>query len=160
MKKENEEMKKMRDDLNAEYDKIANEYFVVVEFTFRTVYVSKSGKVYYGPEEKDSKDINFKSTEAKITQAEVKPYVDDELAQRCHEYKYDELISIDEIKIIPMEEVKKHANVNIKDELMNVLTSAFRGFLMLSLKILTCAFMMLWGHWKGLRRFSRKKKNY
>ena len=52
MKKENEEMKKMRDDLNAEYDKIANEYFVAVEFTFRTVYVSKSGKVYYGPEEK------------------------------------------------------------------------------------------------------------
>ena len=118
MKKENEEITKMRNELNNDYNKLAQEYFVAVDFTFRTVYVSKSGKVYYGPEQKETIDINFKSTEGKVTQADVKPYILDELAQRSHEYMYDELISIDEIKIIPMEEVKKHANVQIKVELM------------------------------------------
>ena len=118
IQKEKEEINQMRDELNADYNKLAQEYFVVVDFTFRTIYVSKSGKVYYGPEQKETIDINFKSTEGKVTQADVKPYILDELAQRSHEYMYDELISIDEIKIIPMEDVKKHANVQIKDELM------------------------------------------
>jgi hypothetical protein len=63
----------------------------------------KNGR-YYGPEQKETIDINFKSTEGKVTQTDVKPYILDELAQRSHEYMYDELISIDEIKIIPMEE--------------------------------------------------------
>jgi len=82
----------MRDELNNDYNKVAQEFFVAVDYTFRTVYVSKSGKVYYGPEQKETLDINFKSTEGKVTHADVKPYILDELAQRSHEYMYDELI--------------------------------------------------------------------
>jgi len=119
IQKENEEITKMRDELNNDYNKIAKEYFVTVEYTFKTTYARKSkvGKEY-SYENKDTLEFQFKTTNKTVTNDDVKPYVEDELAKRSNEYNWDELVSIDSIKFIPMGEVEKNANFEIKDELM------------------------------------------